>query len=65
MAKNVCMRACDERFARLTIHTCSLLPPPPICVLLYQLGTHLRGKKKREEMGNLLRKMASKKRDDH
>ena len=25
-----------------------------------QLGTHLRGKKKREEMGNLLRKMSRK-----
>lgn len=28
--------------------------------LLIQLGTHVRGKKKREEMGNLLRKAASK-----
>lgn len=27
-----------------------------MCGMLLQLGTHLRAKKKREEMGNLLRK---------
>lgn len=33
-------------------------PRPPACRLCTQLGTHLRGKKKREEMANVMRKQA-------
>lgn len=35
-------------------------PHPPLFYSPSQLGTHGRGKKKREEMGNLLRKMSRK-----
>ena len=35
-------------------------PIPPFLSLTKQLGTHGRGKKKREEMGELIRKMAAK-----
>lgn len=38
-------------------------PPPPICSCArapLQLGTHIRGKRKREELAGLMRKMAKK-----
>lgn len=42
------------RASAAPIAGCSLLSCAPVCL---QLGTHLRGKRKREELANLMRKM--------